>query len=331
MGRRRKPIRRAVAAYLTLAAAGVFRLLPLSWSRVLARGLGRLAYYLVPRIRSVGFANLDLAYGDGLSRAEKRRILRASVDNVALVAAEFVHMTACARAGFAGQVRIAGLEKVDPQNGVLFVGGHLGNWEWMGPAFGSRGNKVAEVVRPLDHPRLNDFVDAFRGANHVRTIPKDAAGAEVLRLLRAGWTMGILIDQAPRENGVPVEFFGAPCWATAAPALVAARARVPIHLIAMIRQPDGRYVMEVHPPVPLVRTGDFTADLAENTQRCQAAFEAVVRAHPEQWLWFHRRWKKRGGLEREWAARMKKRQNRAPGQAEAGGAATDSKKEEPHV
>lgn len=307
MGRHRKRVSRALAAYLTLAVGGVFRVLPLPWSRALARALGRLAYYVVPRIRKVGFANLDLAYGDSLTRAEKRRILRDSVDNVAVVAAEFSRLRVRARTGFEDCVRVEGVEHIDRRQGVLLVSGHQGNWEWMASIMAGFGYKVAEVVRPLDHAALNRFVDAFRTAPGVRTIPKHAAGGEVLRLLRAGWLVGILIDQAPRENGVPVTFFGAPCWATAAPALVAARARVPVHPVAMIRQPDGAYVLEIRPALSLVRTGSLADDLAENTQRCQAALETLVRDHPGQWLWFHRRWKRRPRLEREWAARREKR------------------------
>ncbi len=313
MGHRRKRVTRALTACLSLLFAGALRVLPMPWSRAVARALARAAYHCVPRIKKVGLANLDLAYGDTLSPEQKRRILRESVENVALVAAEFVHLPACARKGFEGHARIVGLEDVNAEHGVLFIGGHLGNWEWMAPVMHSLGWQVAEVVRPLDHPALNRYVDKTRTCNGIRTIPKDAAGGEVLRLLREGWMMGILIDQAPRKNAVPLEFFGAPCWATAAPALVAARAKAPIHPVAMVRQPDGSYVLEVRPPVPLVRTGDFAADLLENTRRCQAAFEALVREYPGQWLWFHRRWKTRGRLEREWAARMEKRGNAKTG------------------
>ncbi len=102
MARRRNPLLRSLLTGLTLGFATLTRLLLLPVARVLTKGLGRIAYYLVPRIRKVGLGNLDLAYGDQLTRKEKVRILRGAVDNVALVAAEFTRIPKLAGRSFAG-------------------------------------------------------------------------------------------------------------------------------------------------------------------------------------------------------------------------------------
>ena len=304
MPRRRNPLLQALVTGACIGYIRLTRLLPLSFNHFLAGILGRAAYYLVPRIRRVGLANLDLAYGDALSPAEKRRILRGAVANVARVAAEFSRMPAMAAQRFEGFVHIEGAEHTDLNKGCVFIGGHFGNWEWMAPAMGSHGYKVAEIVRPLDDPRLDRIVDQHRRADCVTTIPKNDAGREIFRLLKEDWFVGILIDQSPRENGVPVTFFGQPCWATIAPAMIAARSRMPIHPVSMLRGSDGRYTLRFYPAIDMVRSGNLHDDLQTNTQRCQDAFERIVRENPEQWLWFHRRWKTRPRLENEWNARI---------------------------
>lgn len=307
MARNRKAVLQRALALLVIAFGKLTLLLPLSASRALTRALGRLAYYVIPRIRKVGMANLDLAYGDSLPRAEKIRILRSAVDNVAMVAAEFSRMPRLYAQGFSGLVRVEGMEHIDKTKGFLAIGGHLGNWEWMASVMVAYGFRTAEVVRPFDDRLMDAAIDGTRRGGGIVTIPKDDAAREIVRKLKEGYIVGVLIDQCPRENAVPAVFFGAPCWATIAPAIIAARTKAPIHPVFMIRDADGRYTLRFYPAMDLVHSGHMRQDLQENTQRCQTAFEQIVRENPGQWLWFHRRWKERGRLEREWSARMQGR------------------------
>lgn len=195
--------------------------------------------------------------------------------------------------------------------GVLFIGAHLGNWELFAPPMVRMGSKVAGVVRPLDNPALNAIVEAHRRAGGFTILPKDNAGRDMIRLLREGWNVGVLIDQSPRENGVPATFFGKPCWATIAPVMIAVRAKAPVVPGSVARQPDGTYVLDFGDPIAMVHTGDLHADMLVNTQRCQDAIETLVRRYPEQWLWFHRRWKERPRLASEWEARQEKARARS--------------------
>ncbi len=298
-----KKLMRYGAASLTLIYLRVSQCLPIVFSYAFMSALGKLAYYVVPRLRKVGMQNLDLAYGDQLTECEKKRILRGAIGNVADIAAEFARMPIYAKTQFKGRVTIKGQENVDLERGCLCVGGHFGNWEWMGPAMASCGFRVAEVVRPLDAPRLNTRVDALRCGGGITTIPKDSAGREIIRLIKEGWIVGLLVDQSPRINAVPVTFFDQPCWSTIGAAMIAARTRAPVHLVSMLRSARGQYTLEFSPALPLTHTANLRDDLVRNTQICQDAFEALVRKNPEQWLWLHRRWKRRERLEQEWEAR----------------------------
>jgi KDO2-lipid IV(A) lauroyltransferase len=282
-------------------------MLPLPVCRALGRGAGRLAWTFVPRVRRVALPNLDLAYGDTLSRREKRRIGREAATNACIVATELAHTPRIDAAFVEKHIRVQGAEHIDRERGGLIIGAHLGNWEWMGAAVRTFHPRVAGVVRPLNDPALDARVDALRTATGVETIAKYGAGGAVLARLRQGFLVGILIDQSPRENGVPAVFYGQPCWSTAAPAMVAARTKAPVHVVACLREPGGDYTLRFSPPLRLERTGDLRHDLQANTQRCQDAIEALVREHPGQWLWLHRRWKERPGLARAWAERAARR------------------------
>ncbi|MBI4560197.1 MAG: hypothetical protein HY706_21605 [Candidatus Hydrogenedentes bacterium] len=303
MARRRNPIVRRLLRMLVFLFMGVASYLSLPAKRRVGRLLGRAAYYLIPRVRTVGRANLDLAYGNQLSEQEKARILKRAAENLGIVAAEFTAIPEMTQECVSQQVRLEDAELWDTSKGVLVIGAHLGNWEWMGSTLQAYGCRTAAITRPFDDPVLDAYVERIRRSPGVITVSKHGAGNEMLRLLREGYVVGVLIDQSPRDNAVPVRFFGQPCWGTIAPVMAAVRARVPIHAVRMVRQPDGRYLLHFSPPIETVRTDDLRKDLVENSQRCQDVIEAFVRENPDQWLWFHRRWKLRPRLEQEWRRR----------------------------
>ena len=86
--------------------------------------------------------------------------------------------------------------------------------------------------------------------------------------------------------------------------MIALRTKVPIHLSCCIRNDDGTFTVKFTPAIRTEKTGNFREDLVRITQDCQDALEEFVREHPEQWLWMHRRWKKRPNLEKEWQDRL---------------------------
>lgn len=304
MARRRSRVVRAFAGFLSIAFSRLTALLPLSLARALGRVIGAALFALAPQVRRRALDNIRAAYGDTLTDQEQYAIARGAAMNVGIVAAEFAHIPRLTPSELGRWVDCEGLEYFDRERPGFCLGAHIGNWEWMAAVMAGVGFKVAEVVRPLDSPALNRYVDHIRTFHGVRTIDKTGGGQELIRLLKDGWLVGVLADQAPRESAVPVTFFGRECWATVAPAMVALRARVPIHVVTMTRNADGRYTLRVSPQVELPRSGDFRQDILLITQRCQDLLEAEIRRHPDQWLWLHRRWKDRPRLADEWARKQ---------------------------
>lgn len=277
--------------------------LPLGAARRLGKAFGLLAYFVVPRLHRIGMENLNQAYGDSLSRREKIRILKQTASNMGIVAAEFSRIPRIDKEFVRDHISISGLEHIDRSQGALFIAAHYGNWEWLAPVLRAADIPAAEIVRPLDHPALDAFVGGIRQSNGVITLKRDEAGLSLVRILRQGYMVGILIDQNPRTAAAPVTFLGQPCWATAAPVIAAVRACVPVHGVRAIRGADGRYRFEITPPFPFEQTKDFRQGLVVNVQRCQDLIEQWVREHPGHWMWFHRRWRPRPALARKWDTR----------------------------
>lgn len=326
MSRKRNRLVQNILFYPMLLFFKITACLPLSLIRKSGTALATLAYYFVPRIKKVGMANLDIAYGDTLTREEKKKILRGSVKNLALVALEFAHVPAIKGNLDKMNITVKGIENVDPAAGSVLVSLHLGNWEWLLPVTVHIGFRPVVVVRQFDDRRMDAIVNDIRQQSGMKMVPKDAALGPLLLRIQEGWQAGLLADQNPREDAVPVTFFGQSTWATIGPAMIAMRAQVPIQPVSIVRNEDYGYTAEFFPAMELQYSGDTLADLQINTQRCQDALEAIIRRNPEQWLWFHRRWKKRERLEQEWAERIARRKEKS----NSGTAETQIEKESEH-
>jgi KDO2-lipid IV(A) lauroyltransferase len=196
------------------------------------------------------------------------------------------------------QVRFQGWEHVldalKENRGVLLLTGHLGNWEIMALSQGFRDAPppLAFVARPLDNPYLERWVSRIRCRSGNRVIPKRGALRQVLRSLREGYAVGMLMDQRVAGSaGVKVEFFFHPAGTSAAIAYLAVRHGSPVVPVYALRDPGGySYTVNTEPRIEVSRTGKTEYDVWETTRRCQKKLEEVIRNHPDQWFWMHRRW-----------------------------------------
>jgi Kdo2-lipid IVA lauroyltransferase/acyltransferase len=182
--------------------------------------------------------------------------------------------------------------------GVVVATAHTGNWDltacgaaaWLGA---SEAGSLTVVTKRLSWRGLDRYWQRLRAERGVMLV--DAAGAvsSVQAALRAGGVVALLVDQAPtRTSGVvTASFLGRPAKHDLAPALLAAKARAPLLVMAGWRTADGEHRLELLASIgpEELRGGRRAAERA--TARIAAAVEGFVREHPEQWLWLHRRWK----------------------------------------
>lgn len=279
---------RIVEYWFALALVWSLEYAPLPLARRLAQAYARLLDFAIARLRRVAQRNLGLA---GFS--DRNRIVDgvyASIGRLLLTFARFPHLN---RENIHDWIQYEGLEHyVEAKKrgrGVLFATAHLGNWELSAFAHALMTEPMNVVVRPLDNPLVDRLVESRRTMSGNRIIEKRDAARAILRALKNNEAVGILIDQnSSLTEGVFVDFFGVPACAGTAFVKIAARSGAAIIPgFALWSEKDQRYTLRFYPPL------EITGDAAADTQRLHALLESVIREHPDQWLWIHRRWKTR--------------------------------------
>lgn len=300
--RERTPTLRHRAEYVLLRAfAGLVRVIGLRAGYVLARCAGSAIHFVDRRHRAIARANLRERFRDAggrpLPQDEVRRIARDSFRHLVMCAVEVLHLPReTRRRGMGGIVDVTGREHLDaalaPGRGAILATAHVGNWEVMGALCGELGVPFTTVYRPLDNPLLDRWVRETRAAAGQTMVPKQGALRPLLKALRAGRLVVLLVDQDARGHGVFAPFFGAPASTIPTPAELALRTGATILTAASVRAGPGfRYATWFDPPVEVRDTGDHAADVVRVTSEINARIESAVRRAPEQWLWAHRRWK----------------------------------------
>lgn len=254
--------------------------------------------WLAPPLRRVGLDNLHRAFPEQSERW-RRATLHASLRSLGWLVAEVAHFpdldtaTLRERIGFTSPDSEACWRARMAAGRAIVATGHFGNWELFAFAQGMLGHPVHIVHRPLRNPRIDDLLTRLRTRAGTGIIYKHAAGREILRRLRAGGLVAIPIDQhAPGASGSPVEFFGRPASTTLGPARLAQLARVPIQTAVLVRRGESiRHDILMLPPIDPPPPGRDASVLCDTMLRVNRQFEEIVRAHPEQWLWVHRRWR----------------------------------------
>jgi KDO2-lipid IV(A) lauroyltransferase len=303
--RRRSALRDRLEYAVVRAGAALLAALPLSAAVRVGAASALVAYALDRRHRRIGMRNLAIAFPEK-PLAERRRILRASFANLGRIAAELAHLPALDADALRAMVRFADEDQwarvfaEDRPTGYLCLSGHFGNWELLVFAQGMRGRPVSLVYRPIANPLLDRWLETLRRRAGTVPVRKHEAARGVLRAIRERRMLVMPFDQnSVRGLGVFVDFFGLPASTTAGLARVALRSGVPVLPVFIVREgTSARHVAHILPSMLAERTDDLEEDVRRNTERFSRVFEEMVRRHPEQWLWVHRRWKTRPPGER---------------------------------
>jgi KDO2-lipid IV(A) lauroyltransferase len=295
---RRPTIRHAVEFAIVWLFIHALRVLPRRMARACGAGIAAITFLLHSRLRRVGRRNLELAF-PALPDAEREAILRKEYRHLGWLLAEFCQMTTYTRASASRFIRYEGLNHYlaarDRGKGVLVLTGHLGAWELSSFYHSLAGYPMGMVIRRLDNPLVDSLVNTVRCQHGNRVLHKDDFARGLIAAMRAGETVGILMDtNMTPPQGLFVPFFGIEACTASGLARVAVKtgaAVLPGFLLW--EESEGQYVLHFGPELALASTGGSEADAARNTALFTSVIEDTIRRYPDQWLWMHRRWKTR--------------------------------------
>jgi Kdo2-lipid IVA lauroyltransferase/acyltransferase len=283
------------AARLGLKAMG---LLPRSVARLVGAAFAAIAYRVRTPLRRAAQTNLRIAFPE-ISETKRDEIIRRMVRQVGWMAAEFSQLPKYSRDNIENIVVIDGSENFDAAKrrgkGVLFLTGHMSAWELSSFAHALYGYPLHFLVRPVSNRRVDALVNGYRCLSGNQPIDKNRSARAILKVLADAGTVGILMDHnTSLDEGVFVDFFGVPASTSSGLARLALRTDAAVVPGFLLWDASRRkYRLRFEPTVELSRTGDEECDVRENTQRFTRVIEEFVRAHPDQWLWVHKRWKTR--------------------------------------
>lgn len=273
----------------------------IQWPSQPAPMIGRLTYFLLPIRRRVMMENLARVFGETRSRCERVSLAQWHYAHLWRSAREIVRSLVSFRTRREPRVRVEGVEVIRDAGrrggGILLLGCHLGNWEiaplaGLAPFLEGHG-RFHVVRRALPFRWLEALIERHFTSGGVHVLWHGRGPSQIRDQLRRNDAVVFLFDQAamPRE-GVVVDFLGQPALTFRGPALLALTAKVPVAPLVTWREPDGTHVVHIGPPIPMARGATPDETVKATTRAYNDALEPFVLAHPEQWFWLHRRWKR---------------------------------------
>ncbi|MEM7479956.1 MAG: lysophospholipid acyltransferase family protein [Acidobacteriota bacterium] len=278
--------------------------LPWSVAQRIGRGIGSLTWHLGRRDRRRALEHLAIAYPEQ-SEDERIALARACFRHHGTTLAELLHLRHRNWRQLASHIVCEGWEHIAEARrrgqSVLIVSGHCGNWEMLAALTNGRGRDLppdqqlalSVIARSWNEPNLNRIMVDLRrrfGSETIERGQPDSA-RRLLGVLRRGDALALLIDQDTDVDGVWVPFFGRLAFTPSAAAKLGRRPKVAVIPTFSERLADGRHRVTFRPPV------DLPQDEREGTARLTAEIERQVRKCPEQWVWMHRRWRRRPPVE----------------------------------
>lgn len=283
---------RYIVEYTALRTAGcLLGLVPVRLLNRIAMALGAFAYDVIGIRKDITLQNLRRAFGGSLGEEEIERIARESYGNIGLTFIEMMILPRLKKRipDIVDISEITVLERcLERGRGLVLVSGHYGSWELNGAALGLAGLPMTVVGKRQSNPYVDKFVTQYRSDMGMKMVTHGAPIKQLLRALKNGEIVGLISDQDSGKRGIFVDFFGEKASTPAGAAQLSIKYRAPIVLSTTTRTSPGNYVMSAKEIE--VREDDTVEEL---TRRYTEALEHVIRRHPEQYFWMHRRWKTR--------------------------------------
>ena len=258
------------------------------------RGLARLAFVFAKKEREKTIYHLETSLPE--RAGESKQLARGVFMTLATAAVDAIRIPNYLPDGVNRLIQVKGRHNLDQATGngkgVIVLTGHFGCWELMGAWLANNGYDLKVVAKPTYDPRLDKMIVDTRNAAGYTNIARGKNTREIIRALKEGYSLALLVDQDTSVQGVFVKFFGQWAHTATSPVTLAQKFDIEIVPMFMALRPDFKYELVIEPPIELQTTDDKECDLISNTQRVSDAYERIIRAYPDQWAWMHERWRK---------------------------------------
>lgn len=291
------PIANRFVYLLVISFSGLSRVIPRRWFLKVCEKLGVLAFLFLRKPRRRSDQNLKMALKKDKDD-EVRGLTKKVFTNLAKNAGDVILALRIRSVSKLNEmIEVEGLEMLEEASrsgrGVLLLSCHMGAFELLPIYFTHLGYKVTVVGTRLKYDRLNRLLVDSRTSRGIQNIDRGSDTLKLVRALKNGEIVGILMDQNMKVKSIRAEFFGIPAHTPVGPALLALRINPEVLVLAIRRIEGDRHRITIRPAVKLARTDDFEKDVQVNTQMFNDEVEALIRQDLTQWAWMHKRWRKR--------------------------------------
>ncbi len=281
----------------TLPILLVLRLLPIRAGVLAARLLADFLYKIDPRHKKVVLENLEMALGKDIDLHKREALARGCYRHLAISIMEILKLPYSNAPAMQEILQCDDIsllkESFAKGKGLLLITGHIGNWELLGAALCAYGLKLTVVARALKNFGFDWMVTRNRRRAGLKVIKRKGmmAAKQVIRALKNGDVVCMLIDQDTKVKGVFVEFFDKPSHTPAGAAEIALKTGVDIFFIVSFREDVLKHRAFIKGPIKLPEDIEQQQAVIELSQCFNDFAEQAIRQHPQQWVWMHQRWK----------------------------------------
>ena len=272
------------------------KLVPLCWRRVchhLAWLVGALMSFLDRQRYHVALANLEAAFGDQYSLAERRTIVRESFQHFARTMIDLLWSPRLTEENFSRFIEWQNIEETarasGPERSIIIACYHYSNFEWLSVACSFLDLKGTIISQQFKNSLLDPLFKKLREQSGHQLIPRERGIVRLYKVLRRKGRTALLVDLTvpPTQGAVVIDCFGLKTSVTSAHAWLDEQTGAPIIPAHCEPLADGRYRLIFHPKIE--RTADMTHQ--QVAQACWNSFESYVRKHPAPWLWMYKHWR----------------------------------------
>ena len=291
----RRSVRYTLLYWLLRAMISVSAILPRRIWLSICGALGSVAWLFASASRTLTLRHLRMAFPDKTD-AEIKRLGKQNFRMLGKNAGDILRSSSVKELAHLEKFLLThGLENYERAHakgkGVIFLTCHLGAFDLQITNMAMRGINPNIIGTPLKDPRLNDLLWNYRNLHGAIPIARGKETFRMIKVLKSGGSVALLIDQDTKVKTVFVDFFGMQAATPVGATVLALKTGASIVPTYIYLGADGMQHMHLLPELPMVVTGDEDRDIHFNTQVLTNFIEEKIRQHPDQWVWMHERWK----------------------------------------